>query len=207
MCFTKYGFQTWQPYSRIGRTKVLYAEETPSELFGPKVRLIKPKTLLALALNMNCLCAIYVDRNQRAFLAQMTSFVVRYDVIDHFFPINSQYLMTWGVDSPAIISASTSKSVLCIQVMWFLTAMRTPPPRRLFLSFRYCLVPRPHYYARPMRFGSRGPRKFLRPRQSRRSETFCLTWGGAFGSGRAVNNFPALMKDVQQPWRVQRIKR
>ena len=69
------------------------------------------------------------------------------------------------------------------------------------------LVPRPHYYARPMRFGSRGPRKFLRPRQTRRSETFCLTWGGAFGSGRAVNNFSALMKDVQQPWRVQRINR
>ena len=69
-----------------------------------------------------------------------------------------------------------------------------------------CLVPRPHYYARPMRFGSCGPRKFLRPRQTRRSETFCLTWGGAFGSGRAVNNFSALMKDVQQPWRVQRIK-
>ena len=37
-------------------------------------------------------------------------------------------------------------------------------------------------------------------------ETFCLTWGGAFGIGRAVNNFSALMKDVQQPWRVQRIK-
>ena len=34
------------------------------------------------------------------------------------------------------------------------------------------LVPRPHYYARPMRFGSRGPRKFLRPRQTRRTETF-----------------------------------
>ena len=47
----------------------------------------------------------------------------------------------------------------------------------------------------------------LRPIQTRRSETFCLTWGGAFGSGRAVNNFSALMKDVQQPWRVQRIKR
>ena len=62
-----------------------------------------------------------------------------------------------------------------------------------------CLVPRPHYYARPMRFGSRGPRKFLRPRQTRRSETFCLTWGGAFGSGQAVNNISALMKDVQQP--------
>ena len=69
------------------------------------------------------------------------------------------------------------------------------------------LVPRPRYYSRPMRFGSRGPRKFLRPRQTRRSETFCLTWGGAFGSGRAVNNFSALMKDVQQPWRVERIKR
>ena len=54
-----------------------------------------------------------------------------------------------------------------------------------------CLVPRPHYYAWPMRFGSHGPRKFLRPRQTRRSETFCLTWGGRFGSGRAVNNFSA----------------
>ena len=37
-------------------------------------------------LNMNCLCAIYVDRNQRTFFARMTSFVVRYDVIYHFFP-------------------------------------------------------------------------------------------------------------------------
>ena len=72
------------------------------------------------------------------------------------------------------------------------------------VTVRTWLVPRPYYYARPMRFGSRGPRKFLRPRQTRRSETFCLTWGGAFGSGRAVNNFSALMKDVQQPWRVQR---
>ena len=71
----------------------------------------------------------------------------------------------------------------------------------------HCLVPRPHYYARPMRLGSRGPRKFLRPRQTRRSETFRLTWGGAFGSGRAVNNFSVMMKDVQQLWRVQRINR
>ena len=72
---------------------------------------------------------------------------------------------------------------------------------------RRCLVPRPHYYAWPMRFGSSGPRKFLRSRQTRRSETFCLTWGGTFmGSRRAVNNPSALMKDVQQPWRLQRIK-
>ena len=31
------------------------------------------------------------------------------------------------------------------------------------MYFLPCLVPRPHYYARPMRFGSRGQRKFLRP--------------------------------------------
>ena len=80
-------------------------------------------------------------------------------------------------------------------------------PHHYHLCVFGCLVPRPHYYARPMRFGSRGLRKFLRPRQTQGSETFCLTWGGAFGSGRAVNNFSALMKDVQQPWRVGRIKR
>ena len=44
---------------------------------------------------MNCLCAISVDRNHQAFLAQMTSFVEQYDVI-YQFPINSQYLMMWG---------------------------------------------------------------------------------------------------------------
>ena len=45
-------------------------------------------------LNMNCLCPIHVDWNQQAFLAQMTPFVVQYDVVYHSFPINSQYLMT-----------------------------------------------------------------------------------------------------------------
>ena len=49
---------------------------------------------------MNCLCAIYVDQNQQAFLAQMMSFVLRNDVINHSFPINSQYLMMWRIDSP-----------------------------------------------------------------------------------------------------------
>ena len=49
---------------------------------------------------MNCLCAIYVDRNQRPFLAHTRSSVVRYDVIYHLSPINSQYLMTWEVASP-----------------------------------------------------------------------------------------------------------
>ena len=35
-------------------------------------------------LNMKCLCAIRVDRNQQTFLEQMKLFVVRYDVIYHF---------------------------------------------------------------------------------------------------------------------------
>ena len=42
---------------------------------------------------MNFLCAIYVEQNQRAFLVQMKSFIVQYDIIYHSFPINSQYLM------------------------------------------------------------------------------------------------------------------
>ena len=42
---------------------------------------------------MNSLGTIYVDQNQLAYLAQMTSFVVRYEVIYHSFPINSQYLL------------------------------------------------------------------------------------------------------------------
>ena len=37
------------------------------------------------------MCYIYVDWNQQTFFAQMTSFVVRYDIIYHFFPINAQY--------------------------------------------------------------------------------------------------------------------
>ena len=35
------------------------------------------------------------------FSSQMTSGAVHYDVIYHPFPINSQYLKTWGVDSSA----------------------------------------------------------------------------------------------------------
>ena len=34
------------------------------------------------------------------FFSQMTSCFVHYDIIYHPFPINSQYLKTWGVDSP-----------------------------------------------------------------------------------------------------------
>ena len=55
-------------------------------------------------LNVNCLCAIHVDWNQQTFFAQMTSFVVRYDIIYHFFPINAQYLIMWGVNSPIFSS-------------------------------------------------------------------------------------------------------
>ena len=52
--------------------------------------------------NMNCLCAINVDQNQQAFLAQMTSFVVRYDIMYHSFPLNSQYFDDVEVDSPVM---------------------------------------------------------------------------------------------------------
>ena len=52
---------------------------------------------------MNCLCAVYVNQNQQAFWAQLTSFVVRYCVIYHSsLSILTQHLMTWGVDSPAV---------------------------------------------------------------------------------------------------------
>ena len=37
----------------------------------------------------------------RVFYAQMTSCALHYDVIYHPSPINSHYLNTWGVDSPA----------------------------------------------------------------------------------------------------------
>ena len=52
---------------------------------------------------MNFLGLIYIARNQQAFLAQMTSFVVQYDAIYLSFPIKSLYLMTGGPggdDSP-----------------------------------------------------------------------------------------------------------
>ena len=39
-------------------------------------------------------------RGNEYFLVQMTSCAMRYDVTYHPFPINSQYLKMWGVDSP-----------------------------------------------------------------------------------------------------------
>ena len=39
-----------------------------------------------------------------SILAQIMSFVVQYDIIYHSFPINSQYLMAWAVDSPVSVS-------------------------------------------------------------------------------------------------------
>ena len=52
---------------------------------------------------MNCFLGYYVDRSQQLFFAQMTSCAMRYDVIYHPFPINSQYLKMSGVDSPETI--------------------------------------------------------------------------------------------------------
>ena len=34
---------------------------------------------------------------QRVFFEQMTSYTIRYEVIYYPFPINSQYLKTWGL--------------------------------------------------------------------------------------------------------------
>ena len=39
------------------------------------------------------------DRSQWVFFTQMTSCAMRNDIIYHPFPISSQYLKTWGVDS------------------------------------------------------------------------------------------------------------
>jgi len=48
----------------------------------------------------SCENILYFERNEQAFLEQMTSYVVRYDDIYDSFPISSQYLMSWEVDSP-----------------------------------------------------------------------------------------------------------
>ena len=48
---------------------------------------------------------IHGDRNQQVVsFAHMTSCAMRYDVTYHPFAINSQYLKTWGVDSPAEVT-------------------------------------------------------------------------------------------------------
>ena len=39
----------------------------------------------------------------RMFFAQMTSYFVHYDVICYPFPVNSQYVKMWGIDSPAFV--------------------------------------------------------------------------------------------------------
>ena len=41
------------------------------------------------------------DQSHQVFFAQMTSCAMHYDVVYLPFPINSQYLKTWGIDSPA----------------------------------------------------------------------------------------------------------
>ena len=75
-------------------------------------------------LNINCLCATYVDRSQRVFLAQMTSFVLWYDLIYHFFPISSQYLMMWGLTALLLgkwglkITCPAKKSTRPILMEW-----------------------------------------------------------------------------------------
>ena len=48
-----------------------------------------------------------------------------------------------------------------------------------FTIYIYCLVPRPHYSARPKRFGSRGPSENMSPRKKiLKSETALISGGG-----------------------------
>ena len=44
-----------------------------------------------------------IHEDGRVFYAQMTSCAVRYDLIYHPFPINSQYLNTSEVDGPVTV--------------------------------------------------------------------------------------------------------
>ena len=62
---------------------------------------------------MNFLCAIYVEQNQRAFLVQMKSFIVQYDIIYHSFPINSQYLMIGGGGGKGLTALHLLGRVFC----------------------------------------------------------------------------------------------
>ena len=58
---------------------------------------------------------------------------MRYDVICYSFPINSQYLMTWGVDSPDF---QTSKFVVLKYYMfWFYLAQQMNS-----IKFNYLIV-------------------------------------------------------------------
>ena len=58
----------------------------------------------------------------------------------------------------------------------------------------YCLVPRPYYFLRPMSFGLRGLSEFLRLRQTRTSETLCVTLGGTFRSNLASCQINVLLQ-------------
>ena len=51
------------------------------------------------------------DRSQRVFLALMMSCAVHYDVIYHPSPFDSQYLKTWGVDSPVTLAGHVWEAV------------------------------------------------------------------------------------------------
>ena len=41
------------------------------------------------------------DQSHQVFFTQMTSCAMHYDIVYLPFPISSQYLKTWGIDSPA----------------------------------------------------------------------------------------------------------
>ena len=65
---------------------------------------------------------IHDDLSQQVFFAQMTSCTVHNDVTYHPFPINSQHLKTWGVDSPEHSTRANQQ--------WFPQHQETPSQNR-----------------------------------------------------------------------------
>ena len=66
----------------------------------------------------------------RVFSQKMTSCALHYDVIYHPLPINSQYLKTWGVDSPGTGPWSTIPVCKEMQ-LWFI------PPIQQLINQQY----------------------------------------------------------------------
>ena len=56
-------------------------------------------------------------------------------------------------------------TVIMTRKMMMMTTTTITMMMMMMTTTTTCLVPRPHYSARPKRFGSRGPRENVRPRQ------------------------------------------
>ena len=86
----------------------------------------------------------------------------------HLYPkltgFQNRFRFLWNVSALLRLHAGNFWAHSCCRVNRFCRLCRTWLKDYWLLRkrqcMRDCLVPRPHYYARPMLFGSRGPRKF-----------------------------------------------